>query len=248
VAPGAMEKGDYQMLRNPAISLCPQREGHMNPRLPRLAIFVSRHDHCLADLLRAYRNGELHCRVQVVISNHHDLRAHAEAYGIAFHHVPVARERRDEAEHIQLELLREQRIDLVVLARYMQILSPHFVRQYENRIINIHHSLLPAFAGAMPYQRAFERGVKIIGATAHYVTETLDDGPIIEQDAIRVGHRDGVEDLIRKGAELEKAILTRAVKWHVDQRIRIHLNKTVVVDRDVNIAQPMRERGHGAHE
>jgi formyltetrahydrofolate deformylase len=212
-----------------------------------MAIFVSRRDHCLADLLRAHRSGELHCQIPLIISNHQDLHAMAAAYGIAFQHVIVPQDLRNLAEAVQLGLLRAYEVDVIVLARYMQVLSPNFVRHYENRIINIHHSLLPAFAGAKPYHRAYERGVKIIGATAHYVTDVLDDGPIIEQDVIRVSHRDSVQDLIRKGADLEKSVLTRAVKWHISNRVQVHLNKTVVFDHDLNVAQSMRERGRGAH-
>jgi formyltetrahydrofolate deformylase len=224
-----------------------QDEQQKRAHAPRLAIFASRRDHCLADLLRAHRNGELHCQIPLIISNHHHLSALAEAYDIAFHHVLVQRDLRNQAEAVQLELLRQHQVDLIVLARYMQVLSAEFVRRYENRIINIHHSLLPAFAGAEPYHRAYERGVKIIGATAHYVTEVLDDGPIIEQDVIRVSHRDSVQDLIRKGADLEKAVLTRAVKWHISNRVRVHLNRTVVVDDDVDMTYPMREMAYGAH-
>lgn len=213
---------------------------------PRIAIFVSRREHCLADLLRAHRSGELHCRIPLIISNHCDLHALAEAYGIPFHHVLVQGNLRSEAEAAQLELLRQHQVDVVVLARYMQVLSAEFINRYENRIINIHHSLLPAFAGAKPYHRAYERGVKIIGATAHYATQVLDDGPIIEQDAIRVSHRDNVQDLIRKGAELEKAVLTRAVKWHIANQVQVRLNKTVIFDHGLNIAHSIPESGRGA--
>ncbi len=215
-------------------------------RKPRMSIFVSQREHCIADLLHAYQSGELHCEIPLIISNHNDLHALADAYGIAFQHVVVPRDQRNLAEAMQLGLLRAYQVDFIVLARYMQILSSDFVRHYENRIINIHHSLLPAFAGAKPYHRAYERGVKIIGATAHYVTENLDDGPIIEQDVIRISHTDSVEDLIRKGADLEKTVLTRAVKWHISNRVRVHLNKTVVFDHDLSIPHPTRESGRGA--
>ena len=197
---------------------------------PQLAIFVSRYDHCLADLLYRHQTGELHCDIPLVLGNHADTRWLADAYGIAFQHVPVAREDKAEAEREQLAMLRRHRVDCVVLARYMQILSADFIRQYPNRIINIHHSFLPAFHGARPYHRAFERGVKLIGATSHYVTETLDDGPIIEQDVARISHRDSLEDLIRKGADLEKIVLSRAVRWHLENRILVYANKTVVFD------------------
>jgi formyltetrahydrofolate deformylase len=197
---------------------------------PRLAIFVSRFDHCLADLLYRYQSGELACEIPIVISNHLDTKWIADNHRIAFQHIPVAKDSKDEAEKTQLAILRHERIDFIVLARYMQVLSDDFIRHYENRIINIHHSFLPAFHGAKPYHRAFERGVKIIGATAHYVTEVLDDGPIIEQDVVRISHRDALEDLIHKGADLEKVVLSRAVKWHIDHRVLVYANKTVVFD------------------
>ncbi len=197
---------------------------------PSLAIFVSRYDHCLADLLYRRQAGELYCDIPLIVSNHPDTHWLAEAYKVPFQHIAVHRDNKDEAEAAQLALLAAHHVDFVVLARYMQVLSPAFIRRYENRIINIHHSFLPAFHGAKPYQRAFERGVKLIGATSHYVTESLDDGPIIEQDVARVSHRDDIEDLIQKGADLEKVVLSRAVKWHIDNRILVYGNKTVVFD------------------
>ncbi len=197
---------------------------------PRVAIFASRADHCLADLLYRYRAGELRCDVPLVIANHSDTERMAAAYGVSFMEVPVTPGTKQQAEARQLALLTEHRIDLVVLARYMQILSADFVRAFPDRIINIHHSFLPAFHGARPYHRACERGVKIIGATAHYVTEALDEGPIIEQDVVRVSHRDNIEDVIRKGADLEKLVLSRAARWQLDNRILIYANKTVVFD------------------
>ena len=197
---------------------------------PQLAIFVSRYDHCLADLLYRHQTGELHCDIPLVLGNHADTRWLADAYGIAFQHVPVGREDKAQAEREQLAMLRRHRVDCIVLARYMQILSADFIRHYPNRVINIHHSFLPAFHGARPYHRAFERGVKLIGATSHYVTETLDDGPIIEQDVARISHRDSLEDLVRKGADLEKIVLSRAVRWHLENRILVYANKTVVFD------------------
>jgi formyltetrahydrofolate deformylase len=211
-------------------------EYRMNWRLtlsslkPRLAVFVSKHDHCLADLLYRHHAGELYCDIPLIVSNHPDTLWLAEAYKIPFVHVPVSKENKAEAEQRQLALMAEHKIDFVVLARYMQVLSPEFIRQWENRVINIHHSFLPAFHGAKPYQRAFERGVKLIGATSHYVTEVLDDGPIIEQDVVRISHRDDLEDLIQKGADLEKVVLSRAVRWHIDNRILVYGNKTVVFD------------------
>ncbi len=196
----------------------------------RMAILVSRYDHCLADLLHRHRAGELACEIPVLIGNHEDARPLAEFYGVPFHWIPVAPSEKRQAEQRQIELLRENRIDLVVLARYMQVLSPEFVSCYPRKIINVHHSFLPAFSGAKPYHRAFERGVKLIGATSHYVTELLDDGPIIEQDVVRVSHRDQLEDLIEKGRDLERVVLSRAVRWHLDHRILCYGNKTVVFD------------------
>lgn len=199
-------------------------------RKPRLAVFVSKFDHCLADLLYRYQSGELDCELPIILSNHEDTRWLADAYRVPYQHLTVHRDAKHEAEQMQLAILRDQKIDFIVLARYMQVLSPDFIRHFPNRIINIHHSFLPAFHGAKPYHRAFERGVKLIGATAHYVTETLDDGPIIEQDVARISHRDSLDDLINKGADLEKVVLSRAVKWHLDNRVLVYANKTVVFD------------------
>jgi formyltetrahydrofolate deformylase len=193
----------------------------------RVAILVSRHDHAMLELLWEWRRGDLPCEVTQVISNHADLRGAVEPFGIPFHHVPNAREARGPAEAAMLSLL-EGRADLVVLARYMQIVSPDFVRRFENRLINVHHSFLPAFAGADPYRQAYERGVKIVGATAHYVTADLDAGPIIEQDVGRVSHRHSVEDLRRIGRDLERRVIARAVRWHCEDRVIVHENKTVV--------------------
>jgi formyltetrahydrofolate deformylase len=197
---------------------------------PRMAIFVSKFDHCLADLLYRYQNGELHCELPIILSNHEDTRWLADAYHIPFQHLSVHKDEKTETERLQRAILQDLRIDFIVLARYMQVLSPDFLRHYPNRIINIHHSFLPAFHGAKPYHRAFERGVKLIGATAHYVTETLDDGPIIEQDVARISHRDHLDDLIHKGADLEKVVLSHAVKWHLDNRVLVYANKTVIFD------------------
>ena len=197
---------------------------------PRMAIFVSKFDHCLADLLYRYQNGELHCELPIIISNHEDTRWLADAYHIPFQLLSIHKDAKEETERLQRAILQDQRIDFIVLARYMQVLSPDFLRHYHNRIINIHHSFLPAFHGAKPYHRAFERGVKLIGATAHYVTETLDDGPIIEQDVARISHRDHLDDLIHKGADLEKVVLSHAVKWHLDNRVLVYANKTVIFD------------------
>jgi len=196
----------------------------------RMAIFVSKDDHCLADLLYRHDSGELACEAAVIISNHPEGERLAAFHGVPFVHVPVNPADKPAAERRQLELLNEHRADFVVLARYMQILSADFVQRYPQRIINVHHSFLPAFSGARPYHRAFERGVKLIGATSHYVTETLDDGPIIEQDVVRISHRDQLEDLIQKGRDLEKAVLSRAVRWHIEHRILVYAKKTVVFD------------------
>lgn len=196
----------------------------------RMAIFVSGYDHCLVDLLYRYRAGELNADVCLVISNHPNAASLAEFYGVPFGMVPVPSGGKAEAERRQLALLAEANVDLVVLARYMQILSSQFVDRYPDAIINVHHSFLPAFSGARPYQRAFERGVKLIGATSHYVTAGLDDGPIIEQDVLRVSHRDGLEDLVQKGRDLEKGVLARAVRWHTEHRILVYANRTVVFD------------------
>ncbi len=197
---------------------------------PRMAIFVSRYNHCLADLLYRHQAGELHCEIPIILSNHQDTQWLAQAYKIPFQHVDVQKDAKEEAEKTQLAILRHEHIDFIVLARYMQVLSPEFIRHYPSRIINIHHSFLPAFHGAKPYHRAFERGVKLIGATSHYVTETLDDGPIIEQDVARISHRDNLEDLVQKGADLEKIVLSRAVRWHIENRALLYANKTVVFD------------------
>jgi formyltetrahydrofolate deformylase len=195
---------------------------------PRMIAFVSKYDHCLVDLLYRQQSGELHCEIPLIISNHPDARPIADFYKIPYQVLPVTKDNKADAEKKIHALIAEHRPDFMVLARYMQILSNEFVRQYPQRIINIHHSFLPAFVGARPYHQAFERGVKLIGATSHYVTEQLDDGPIIEQDVVRVSHRDSVEDLIRKGRDLEKIVLSRAVRAHVENRVLVYGNKTVV--------------------
>jgi len=197
---------------------------------PRVALLVSKYDHCLVDLLYRWHSGELRCEIPLILSNHGDAKRHADFYGIPYHVIAVSKENKAAAERRQIELLRENGIELVVLARYMQVLSGEFIRHYPNRIINIHHSFLPAFIGAKPHHQAFERGVKLIGATAHYVTEVLDDGPIIEQGVARISHRDELEDLVAKGRDLEKMVLSKAVGWHVESRIILHGKKTVIFD------------------
>ena len=196
----------------------------------RVAIMVSQYDHCLADLLHRHKSGELACEIPLVISNHRDTENLVKFYGIDFYHIEVTKDNKAQAEAAQFKLFADYDIDLIVLARYMQILSPDFVSRYPQRIINIHHSFLPAFIGARPYHRAFERGVKLIGATSHYVTEVLDEGPIIEQGIDRISHRDQVEDLIQKGRDLERVVLSKAVSWHIENRILLYANKTVIFD------------------
>jgi len=199
-------------------------------RQPRVALFCSQYLHCMADLLHRWRTGELLCEIPVIVSNHRAVENLAAFYGIPFEHVPVTAATRAAAEARHLELLASKGIELVVLARYMQILSPNFVAQYPAAIINVHHSFLPAFTGAKPYHAAHARGVKLIGATSHYVTDLLNDGPIIEQDVARISHRDQVEDLVARGRDLERMVLSRAVRWHLDRRILCYGNKTVVFD------------------
>ena len=196
----------------------------------RVALFVSKYDHCLVDLLHRHRSGELNCHIPVIISNHAELEPIARHFEIPFRVFPLTKETKREQEARELELLEGERIDLVVLARYMQILTPEFIGRYPLKIINIHHSFLPAFIGGRPYHQAYERGVKLIGATAHYATANLDEGPIIEQDVIRCSHRDTVADLTRKGRDVEKLVLARAVRHHLDDRVIAYGNKTVVFD------------------
>jgi formyltetrahydrofolate deformylase len=194
----------------------------------RLAIFVSRTDHCLYDLLLRHRAGELHCDIPLIVSNHPDLKPVADQFGIAFEVFPITAASKAAQEDRELELLEAHSIDVIAMARYMQILSGDFISHYPSRIINIHHSFLPAFSGGRPYQQASERGVKLIGATAHYATVDLDEGPIIEQDVIRTSHRDSVADLTRKGRDVERSVLSHAVRWHLEDRVLVYGNKTVV--------------------
>jgi formyltetrahydrofolate deformylase len=208
-------------------------------RRKRVAILVSRLDHCLYDLLLRHRAGELSCDIPLIVSNHPDLAPVAAQFGVSFHHLPIGEGERALQEERALALLQAETIDVVVLARYMQVLSNGFLErwcgpstgsEHPSSIINIHHSFLPAFSGGRPYHQAYERGVKLIGATAHYVTADLDEGPIIEQDVVRCSHRDSVADLARKGRDLEKVVLARAVRWHLDDRVLAYGNKTVVFD------------------
>jgi formyltetrahydrofolate deformylase len=196
----------------------------------RVAIFVSKYDHCLYDLLWRHRAGELPCEIAMVVSNHPDLEPVAGQFGVPYRVFPIRPDSKAEQERREMELLRSESVDLVVLARYMQVLSGGFIEQFPGRIINIHHSFLPAFMGGKPYHQAAQRGVKLIGATAHYATTDLDEGPIIEQDVIRTSHRDSVDDLVRKGRDVERAVLARAVRWHLEDRILVYGNKTVVFE------------------
>jgi len=196
--------------------------------VPKMAIFVSKYNHCLYDLLSRYRSGELKVEISFIVSNHPDLNDIAEQFNIPFYHIPVTKATKSEAEDQQLKLLKKHQVDFFVLARYMQIISEKMIHQYHNKIINIHHSFLPAFAGAKPYHAAFERGVKIIGATSHYVTEALDAGPIIEQDVTTVSHSHTIRDFIAKGRDLEKIVLSRAVKLHLKRKTMVYNNKTVI--------------------
>jgi len=200
---------------------------HFSDTTPRLAIWVTKQDHCLLDLLWRQQAKELPAEIPLIMSNHPNLQPIAEQFGIDYHHIPISKETKAEQEEKQLELLKQYNIDLVVLAKYMQVLSPTFIDRFPS-VINIHHSFLPAFAGAKPYHRAYERGVKTIGATAHYVTADLDQGPIIEQEVVRVSHRDSTADFIRKGKDLERLVLARAVRLHLQQRVLVYGNRTVV--------------------
>ena len=195
---------------------------------PRMAIFVSKMTHCLFDLLARYTAGEWNVEIPLIISNHPDLQHVAERFGIPFHLFPITKETKEEQEKKEMELLAKHKITFIVLARYMQVISEQMINAYPNRIINIHHSFLPAFVGAKPYHAAFERGVKIIGATSHYVTTELDAGPIIEQDVVRITHKDTVQDLVNKGKDLEKIVLSRAVQKHIERKVLAYKNKTVI--------------------
>ena len=195
---------------------------------PRMALFISKYDHCLYDILGRYSAGELPLEIPLIISNHEDLKSVAERFEIPFHHIPFNKNIKEEGEKQQIALLQEYNINFIVLARYMQIITPKLISLYKNKIINIHHSFLPAFPGAKPYHSAFARGVKIIGATSHYVTEELDEGPIIEQDITRVSHSHSIEDFIVKGRDLERSVLARAIKLHAERKTMVYNNKTVI--------------------
>ncbi|MFH6602055.1 formyltetrahydrofolate deformylase [Maribacter algicola] len=201
---------------------------HLDTTMPKMSIFVSKYNHCLYDLLSRYKSGELEVDIPFIVSNHDDLSDIAEQFDVPFYHIPVSTDNKAEAENEHLRLLKEYNVDFIVLARYMQIVSKRLIDVYPNKIINIHHSFLPAFAGAKPYHAAFERGVKIIGATSHYVTEALDAGPIIEQDVTTVSHAHTIKDFIAKGRDLEKIVLSRAVKLHVQRKTMVYNNKTVI--------------------
>lgn len=203
-------------------------ELHFSSEIPRMALFVSRLPHCLFDILARWKSQEIRAEIPLIVSNHQDLEPVARQFGVDFAHFDMTRENKAEQEAAQLELLRKHQVDFIVLARYMQILSEDFVRHYPNRIINIHHSFLPAFPGAKPYHQAYERGVKVIGATSHYVTAELDCGPIIAQDIIRVSHQDSVADLVRKGRDLEKLVLSRAVWHHLRHQVLVYQNRTCI--------------------
>ena len=198
--------------------------------IPRVAIFVSKQLHCLYDLLLRHQSGQLKCEIPLIISNHSRAKQIADFFNIKFMEFPVTPHNKALQEKEEANVIKAEKIDLVVLARYMQILSSDFVREFPNRIINIHHSFLPAFAGKSPYRKAYEKGVKVIGATSHYVTEDLDKGPIIEQDTVRISHRDSLSDLVRKGEDIEKVVLGRAVRWHLERKILVYNNKTVIFD------------------
>ena len=201
---------------------------HFSDDIPRMAIFVSKLSHCLYEILSHYQSGEWKVHIPLIISNHPHLEVVAKQFGIDFHHFPITSANKPEQEQRQLDLLEKHNIDFIVLARYMQIVSENFVAHYPNRIINIHHSFLPAFVGAKPYHAAYDRGVKIIGATSHYVTSDLDAGPIIEQDIVRISHKDPVENLVRKGLELEKTVLARAIRYHLQHKIIVYGHRTVI--------------------
>ena len=201
---------------------------YFNDPMPKMALFVSKMSHCLFDILGRHQAGELKVEIPLIISNHTDLEATVKAFGIPFYHIPITKENKAEQETKQLKLLKENGVNFIVLARYMQIISPSFIQEYPHKIINIHHSFLPAFVGAKPYHGAYQRGVKIIGATSHYVTEELDAGPIIEQDVARVRHHNSVADLVQMGQDVEKVVLSKAIKYHLQRKVMVMGNKTII--------------------
>lgn len=233
VVEGAFDNSKYTQLKAAFIASLGQTfqlncSFYLEEKLPKLAVFVSKYDHCLYDILSQQRSGKLTCTIPFICSNHPDLHFIAEQFNIPFFHIPVSKENKATAEQKQLEILKQFEIDCIVLARYMQIITSKIIDAYPHKIINIHHSFLPAFPGAKPYHSAFDRGVKIIGTTSHYVTEELDAGPIIEQDVIRVSHEHEVKDFIAKGQDLERVVLLRALKLHCERKIMVYGNKTVV--------------------
>ncbi len=233
VVEGAFDNSKYTQLKAAFIASLGQTfqlncSFYLEEKLPKLAVFVSKYDHCLYDILSQQRSGKLTCTIPFICSNHPDLHFIAEQFNIPFFHIPVSKENKAAAEQKQLEILKQFEIDCIVLARYMQIITSKIIDAYPHKIINIHHSFLPAFPGAKPYHSAFDRGVKIIGTTSHYVTEELDAGPIIEQDVIRVSHEHEVKDFIVKGQDLERVVLLRALKLHCERKIMVYGNKTVV--------------------
>lgn len=220
-------KADIQSILNeddPTLQL------FFSSKKPKMAIYVSKESHCLYDLLYHYRSGSWNVEIPVIISNHEDLQDIAEQHDIDFYHFPKNKDNKDNQEQVEISLLKQMEVDFIVLARYMQIISPEFINEFPNKIINIHHSFLPAFVGAKPYHQAFSRGVKIIGATSHYITNELDAGPIIEQDVSHVDHRHTVKDLVRKGKDLEKVVLSRAIYKHLERKVLVYDNKTIVFD------------------
>lgn len=228
-APGVADRdaADFEAF---AASLGMKVRVALSTHRPRVAVFVSRADHCFHDLVLRWKTGEMACDLVGIVANHADLAAAAAGYGVPFHHLPVTAATKPDAEARQLALLQDVGADVIVLARYMQVLSAEFLQQFGKPVINIHHSFLPAFAGGRPYHQAHLRGVKLIGATAHYATPDLDEGPIIHQDVARVTHRHGVDELIRKGRDLERLVLAQAVRWHLENRVLVYGNKTVVFD------------------
>lgn len=211
-----------------AIPFQMKHEIYIHEEKPKMAIFVSKYDHCIYDILVRHRSGELNVEIPLIVSNHMDLQHIGEKFDIPFYYIPVTKDNKHIAEEEQLKLVQDHQIDFIVLARYMQIIPPKIIQHFENNIINIHHSFLPAFPGAKPYHSAFKRGVKIIGATSHYVTEELDEGPIIEQDIARVSHIHAIDDLIIKGRDLEKIVLSRAIKLHAERKTTVYNNKTII--------------------